>query len=166
MALYESVKNLCKPSENLNLMFIRQKSAGYFPISMTGASLEMCHDIHFNNPIVTYVHPLLDNASLRLAVVHLPVGLAVLHVLQLQSEGGYVLLALQQKDPSALVQTRGFTDPHVTLIVAHTCQVNHQTYDIYRYKILSPTLFRAVVNETSQVLFFCCVLWCPVLYCF
>lgn len=77
----------------------------------------MCHDIHFKNPIVTRVHLLLDNASLRLAVVHLLVGL---RVLQLQSEGGYVLLTLQQKDPSALVQTRGLTDPHVTLIVAHT----------------------------------------------
>ena len=69
-----------------------------------------------------YVHPLLDNASLRLAVVYLPAGLAVLHVLQLQSQGGYVLLTLQQKDPSALVQTRRFTDPHVTLVVVHTWQ--------------------------------------------
>lgn len=67
-----------------------------------------------------YVHPLLDNASLRLAAVHLPAGPAVLHVLQLQSEGRHVLLTLQQKDPSALVQTRGLTNPHVSLIVAHT----------------------------------------------
>lgn len=69
---------------------------------------------------LTCVYPLLDNAGLRLAVMHL-VGLALLHVLQLQPEGVYVVLALQQKDPSALVQAGGFTDPHATLAIApHT----------------------------------------------
>lgn len=76
--------------------------------------------IHFNDPITAYVHSLLDNASLRLVVVHLAAGPSVLHVLQLQSEGGDFLLTLQQKDPSALVQTRWLTDPHLTLIVIHT----------------------------------------------
>ena len=67
-----------------------------------------------------YVYTPLDDASLRPAVMHLPVGLAVVPVLQLQPEGGYVLLVLQQEDPSALVKTRGLTDPHVTLVVAQT----------------------------------------------
>lgn len=90
--------------------------AGYFPTSLKVAFLE----IQKCDMMIACVYPLLDDASLRLAAMRLPVGLAVLHVLQLQSEGGYVLLALQQKDPSALVQTRGLTDPHVTVIVAHT----------------------------------------------
>lgn len=67
-----------------------------------------------------YVSPLLDNASLRPAMVHFAAGLAVLHVLQLYSEGRYFLLTLQQKDPSALVQTSGLTYPHMILNVAHT----------------------------------------------
>ncbi len=53
-------------------------------------------------------------------MVHPPGRPAVFNALQLQSEGGYVLRTLQQKDSSALVQTRGLTDPHMTLIVAHT----------------------------------------------
>lgn len=55
-------------------------------------------------------------------MVYLPARLSVLHVLQPQSEGSYVLLTLQQENPFALIQTRRFTDPHVTLIVAHTWQ--------------------------------------------
>lgn len=70
--------------------------------------------------LIACVHQLLNNVSLRLAVTHFPVELAVLHVLQLQSEGSYVLLALQKEDPSSLVQTRRLTDPHAALIGAHT----------------------------------------------
>lgn len=67
------------------------------------------------------VHPLLDDASLRLpAEVRLPAGLAVLQVLQLHPEFGYILLSFQQKDPSALVQTGGLTNPHTTPTVAVT----------------------------------------------
>lgn len=52
--------------------------------------------------------------------MHFPVEPVVLRVLQLQSEGSYVLLALQKEDPSSLVHTRRLTDPHAALIVPHT----------------------------------------------
>lgn len=70
--------------------------------------------------LTSCVHQLLNDVSLRLAVMHFPVEPAVLHVLQLQSEGSYVLLALQKEDPSSLVHTRRLTDPHAALPVAHT----------------------------------------------
>lgn len=76
----------------------------------------------YKDPIPAYVYTLLYDVSLRRTMKHLPVCLAVLHILQLQSEGSYVLLALQQEDPSALVQTRRLTDPHMSIIVAHTWQ--------------------------------------------
>lgn len=61
----------------------------------------------------------MDDASLRPAVEHLPAVLAAVQELQLLSEGQHVLPTLQQKDPSALVQARGLTDPHAALAVAH-----------------------------------------------
>lgn len=67
--------------------------------------------------LILISRPLLDNVGLRLALVHLPVGL---HVLELQSEGGYVLLAFQEEDPPALVQACRLTDPHGAFLVAHT----------------------------------------------
>lgn len=44
--------------------------------------------------------------------------LVVVGSLQLQSEGSYVILVVQQKDPPALVQARGLTDPHASGTVA------------------------------------------------
>lgn len=59
------------------------------------------------------VRILLNNIGLGLALERPPAGLAVVHVLQLQPEGRYVLLSLQQKDPPPLVQSSGLTDPHL-----------------------------------------------------
>ena len=66
------------------------------------------------------VHPLLDNVGLCLALMWFPVGLTVLHVLQLQSKSSHILPILEKRDPFALVQTRWLTDPHTSLTVAHT----------------------------------------------
>ena len=55
-----------------------------------------------------------------MALERAPAGLAVLHVLQLQPKGCYVLPVPQQEDPPALVHSGGLTDPHLSPHVAHS----------------------------------------------
>lgn len=79
---------------------------------------------------ILYVHPLLDNASLKLAAVRLPAGLDVLHVLQLQPEGRHVLLTLQQEDSSGSAPG---SDPWAYISTHDSHFYSHRTTDVQLY---------------------------------
>lgn len=65
------------------------------------------------------LNPPLNNACLGQTERLLPIALALCNVLQLQSQGGDVLLAPQEEDAPPLIEARGLTDPRACLLIAH-----------------------------------------------